>query len=208
MKRRWIIGAVIALLGVTGYLLYNRAVSAMAARDYTNWPPSAAAIRQQLGGTGNTALSTEARLELFCKLFQNRYREHDPMMAIGLRPINLTRLKLMCPARLEPVDIDRIALSAWHESQGDFGHPFEIDIYATFIGTSPVKIGELRLQPDNPKIAHIVYHYPETIVIPLPRQRSYSGRSPSPGMSPGKDAPAGSVVVPLYNRKAASEEPQ
>jgi hypothetical protein len=211
MKRRWIIGAIIALLGVTGYLLYDRAVDAMAATDYSNWPPNARAIRSALGGSNGGAADEAARVEQFCELFQNRFRHHEPMMAIGLRPLTKTRLKLMCPARLEPVDIDRVALTAWREAEDLFEHPFDLDIYATFIGMPPIKIGELRPRPDNPKFVHIVYNYRDVIVIPQIRRKADSGKprsSQTPRLGrPSRPPVPGDTFLPPPNSTAKPHNP-
>src|SRR5438046_120423 len=104
MKRYWIISAIIALLGITGYLLSKRAEDVLAAGDYSTWPPNAETIRQTLGKSTGSAAGEAERLQEFCRLFQSRFRDHDEAVAIGMRPISQNRLKLMCPARMEPVD--------------------------------------------------------------------------------------------------------
>jgi hypothetical protein len=93
----------------------------------------------------------------FRTMFQARYREHDPPMAIGLHFLRRNTLKLMCPARMEPWFIDRIAVAAWQEASDDFGAPFDVDIYATYIGMAPKKIGQLRPSPTRPHYATITY---------------------------------------------------
>ncbi len=201
MKRYWIIGAIIALLGVTGYLLYDRSDNAMAAEDYSNWSPNAGAIRQKIGKSDGNAAGEERRLIQFCKLFQSRFRNHDPAMAIGLRNLTPNRLKLMCPARMEPVDIDRITLTAWREAKDAFDHSFDLDIYLTFIGTPPIKIGELRPRHDNPKIASISYNYPQNLILPHPRHKKTSEMNQSSPVRFIKKPPvSGSLMLPPPNQ--------
>src|SRR5437773_134850 len=88
---------------------------------------------------------------------RNRAREGDGSMT---QPGH-DRLKLMCPRRLEPFMVDRIALAAWREARDYFGKPVDVDIYVTFIGTTQVKIGQLRASANEPQIAQISYDFTE-----------------------------------------------
>jgi hypothetical protein len=165
MKPRWVALGTIALLGLLllfVQILKRSADAADAAVNFETWAPSAAAIRVKVG-PGDPAhpesSAEKTRRTTFAKLFANRYREHDPAMAIGLRFLDNKRIKLMCPARMEPWNVDRLAMVAWRESRDAMGHPFDIDIYETYIGTPPVKIGELRPSPKEPHIMLITYRY-------------------------------------------------
>lgn len=162
MKRKGVIGIAVAgmvLLAaplLIGYLQSN----AYAGPEYSAWPPTPEAIRHKVGSAAAPApgMSEKDRRELFCTLFKSRYRDHDPKVAIGIRFLAPNRIKLMCPARLEPFYVDQIALAAWRETRDDLGQSADVDIFDTFIGTAQVKIGELRA-PGKEQIAHITYDY-------------------------------------------------
>ena len=81
-------------------------------------------------------------------------------MAVRLLFLPDGSVKLMCPARMEPWRLDRLAQSAWSETRDNFGHPFPIDIYETYIGAANLKIGEMRSDPKRPQLGQTVYRYP------------------------------------------------
>ncbi len=174
MKRRGVIGVAavgsVLLCGALICIYLQR--SANADYDYAYWSPSPAAIRSRIGSASAPApgLKDAERRRLFALMFKDRYRRHDPGVAIGLRFMSPTRLKLMCPARLEPFLVDQIALAAWREARDDFGIPVDIDIYDTFIGTAQIKIGQLRsVTISHPEVAHISYDYRSLLLITGPR---------------------------------------
>ena len=123
------------------------------------WPPSTAELCRLANAHGTDPNTAEGRAvrERFTTIFKNRYRKHSPMMAVGVRFRESGSLDLLLPARMEPWNMDRIAVLLWHESQIAFGHKFPIDLYITFIGMAPVKVGELRPSPQNPN--QIEVHY-------------------------------------------------
>lgn len=97
---------------------------------------------------------------MFAKQFQGRYRQHDPAMAVGLHFARHDTVRLLTPARMEPWNLDRLALTAWKETRANFGHSFKVDIYETFIGTAPIKIGTLRALKSHGDGVQIAYNYP------------------------------------------------
>lgn len=172
-KRRGIALLIIPLIALTGYgstTAYNIAVQRSLdegglSSDFSHWSPTAQEVKQELDAA---ALHSEKeRKEKFVPLFENRYRRHDPPMAVGIRFLEGNRIKLMCPARMEPWNMDRLALATWRETRAEFGHPFDIDIYITFIGASPLEVGELRPMAADANFAEIHYH---PAVIPMPRE--------------------------------------
>lgn len=173
MKRQGTIAAaaaVVALLGA-GLLYGYMQLPANASPEYAAWRPSAAAIRGKLGPSAAPAqgMTEKVRRERFCALFKSRYRDHEPAVAVGMRFVSASRIKLMCPARLEPFLIDQIALAAWREAREIFGRPIEVDIYDTLIGTTQIKIGELRASADAPEIARIAYDFTDLEKLNRPR---------------------------------------
>jgi hypothetical protein len=182
MKRQVVVGtagALIFLLG--GFLLYGYLQPPTgAAPEFLGWPPTAAAIRSKIGTAAAPApgMSDADRRSQFCAMFKGRFRDHDPAIAVGLRFLTPTRIKLMCPARMEPCYIDQIALSAWHEAQDYFGKPVDIDIFDTFIGTTQIKIGELRNSLDKPDMAHISYDFRALNQV----MRPHTGRRSRPAL--------------------------
>jgi hypothetical protein len=84
-------------------------------------------------------------------------------MAVAVRILGGDRIKLSCPARMEPWSMDHLALDVWQEARRDLDQPYAIDIYETYIGGAPVKVGELRAVPDKPTVAHIAYKFPPNL---------------------------------------------
>ncbi|HZO89314.1 MAG TPA: hypothetical protein VFB38_13355 [Chthonomonadaceae bacterium] len=164
MRRMWIICPALAAIGLSSsvavYKFQQRAEAQE--NDYTTWQPDAAAIRTALAAlpAASGAHIDDTRHKEFAQLFQRRFRTHEPAMAVGLHFRNNHLIKLLCPARLEPWNANLLALSAWQEAREAFGQPWDVDIYATYIGIPPVKIGMLRPLPDHPDIARITYRYP------------------------------------------------
>lgn len=163
MKRYWIASALVIPVGLLLYFWHERAVDASLFDNFASWPPSPAAILASIGPQPAQASKEDIhdeRHKQFAAMFQHRYRDHTPAVAVGLHFISPHMIKLLTPARMEPYDIDRIAVSAWHESKTAFGHKFDIDIYETFLSLAPVKIGTLRPAPNKPDFASIDYDYP------------------------------------------------
>jgi hypothetical protein len=145
--------------GLYAYLIRVPAVDDRSGFDVLNWPPNTTEMCRLLGTNGtdpNTPVGLQARGR-YLKLFKKRYRDHNPMMAIGMRFSSAGRLDLLTPARMEPWCMDRLAVNTWHEAQAAFGHPFDIDLFITYIGSPPLKIGELRRTKDSPDKLEIVH---------------------------------------------------
>lgn len=143
--------------------------------DLSAWPPSAQEIQKQLH---DSSLSDAMRHQRFSELFTLRFRQHSPQMAVRVKFEALNRIKLMCPARMEPWYKDRVALAVWRESQGVFGRASDVDIFETFIGAKQIKVGELHTQFDQHPVAQIAYA--------------------SPAKEPGEQSPAGRRWRPTH----------
>lgn len=187
MERRAAAGVAFGgMMVLAGCLLFGSQQQPIsAAPEYASWSPNAAEIQNKIGTAARPSpgMSDAERRNQFCVLFKDRYRHHDPTVAVGLRFISKTRLKLMCPARMEPCYMDQIALALWREARATFGAPIEIDIFDTFIGTTRIKIGELRVEPGDPEIAHITYDFQMLDLLSRPRH----GEWPSTPMNPVSD---------------------
>lgn len=165
MKSRWVTLIVFASVGLLAfcYLRYNESVQAMEAdSDFRTWSPSPAALKQALvaaAARDPEAATPHGKRQLFIQLFQNRFRQHFPSpMAVGLRISSKDdKLALLCPARLEPWNMDQLAYQAWRETKDVFGHPFKVDLFVTYIGAPSKKVGELRPSPSDPQKLHITY---------------------------------------------------
>ena len=189
IRQRAAFGGAAALALILGALfLYGyRQDPANANPEYAEWPPTPADIISRIGTATAPApeKSDSERRSEFCTLFKSRYRRHDPAVAIGVRFITATRIKLMCQPRLEPYLIDRIALSLWREAGEGFGQPIDIDIYDTFIGTRNIKIGQLRGGDEKPPIAHISYDYSTLdLLTHPPKQEPAPAAHPQPHALP------------------------
>jgi hypothetical protein len=166
MHRRLVVSLIIVLIGLTTTYVWMR--ERMAAADdqlsgLVSWQPDAGALRQALAPPAGKAGTPDekARHRQFSRLFQSRFRNHQPPIAVGMRFVEEKhRIKLMCPARMEPWDMDRVALCAWQETHAVFGRAYDIDIFETFIGTPPVWVGKLHATSNRPDVAQITYDYP------------------------------------------------
>jgi len=161
--------ALIVLLLIAGgvYICLTRAPASedKSGFDVLNWPPNRTEMCSLVAAHGtdpHTPAGLAAR-ERYVTLFKKRYRAHDPMMAIGLRFPPSGPLDLLTPARMEPWSMDRLAVNAWQETRQAFGHPFDIDLYITYIGSAPIKVGELRMAKDSPNNLEIV-HFKQPII--------------------------------------------
>ena len=154
--------ASLALLPACLYYWEGRAAPLPENGDSHDWKPTAAAIRSELGPLPPAAnvQAAAARRELFALRFRQRYRTRQEALAVCLHFQPDGRVKLMCPARMEFWNLDRLAQAAYSETRDNFGHTFDIDIYETYIGAATVKIGEVRPDPARPQTARVTYHYP------------------------------------------------
>lgn len=160
MKRRWVALCAVILVGLLAWTYFagRNADASGLGDDFDAWSPTPVALRQEAGtnGTDPRTKAGQTVRDRFADLFKKRFRRHDPPVAVGMRFANNTVI-LLCPARMEPWNMDRLAVDAWHETQTAFGHPFDVDIYITYIGGPPVKVGELRPAPGHPDRVVISY---------------------------------------------------
>lgn len=165
MKRGIIVIALISLFGGAAYSLTHHESSSLMEYDFKDWPPYADEIKSQIHNINSVKdgkTPDQQRQVLFSELFKRRFRSHTPMKAIGMKIVH-EKIKLLCPARMEPWEIDGVAMAAWRESKDDLGRNFDIDIFETYIGTAPIKIGELRTPAGNQQVANITYSYPNSL---------------------------------------------
>lgn len=158
MNRKPVTIAILTLCGLSCYFLWAYSSvreSLDPENDFANWQPTADTIRQSLP-KGSLA----EREKAFAPLFQQRFRKHEPGKAIGVHFMLDGKIHLLTPARLEPWNIDRIALMLHREAQEDLGKHYDINIYETFIGTPPLKIAELRLSSQKKEQIEVHYSYP------------------------------------------------
>jgi hypothetical protein len=166
MKRALVVWPTVIACGLIGYFaIYKTQQNAYGMDQFseeTSWQPDAATIQRAIGAPNPAGAEDikDARHVQFAQLFQKRYRDHQPeAIAVGLHFLNKDTIKLLCPARFEPWNTDRLAMSAWQEARRAFGKSFDVDIYATYIGTPPIKIGVLLPVEGHPDASHITYLY-------------------------------------------------
>ena len=161
MRHIWILGMVGVVSGLLcyGYSARTSAAEADPLDNVLAQLPDVANIHQKLDV--KPVLSQTERQDLFADLFTQRFRSHDSKVAVRARFVEAkpgqTHIKMMYPARMEPWNMDRIALVAWRESKDCLGKPYDIDLYETYIGAKPHKIGELRSSGDKTPLASIHY---------------------------------------------------
>lgn len=163
MKRASLARALcVCLITPVGYYWHLQNENIDGEEGFPNWPPQTQVIQRELdvhAPLTPDGKNQQMREELYTELFKNRYRKHQPQVAIGMKILTGRRIKLMTPARMEPWDLDRLAMTAWRETHVVLGQNYDIDIYETYIGATPQLIGTLRTLPDNTKVARIVYNY-------------------------------------------------
>jgi len=168
MKKSGLVAMVILLVGLLGYgyqALDHAGDDEGLSIDFASWPPTTSEVLQKLpdAGTPPTPAKEKEREGQYAKLFTSRFRNHDPAMAVGMRFLPDEHIKLMCPARMEPWNMDRLAITAWRETRDMFGRTFDVDIYATYIGAPPVLVGQLRPTKEDSKQVNIRYFLPGQI---------------------------------------------
>lgn len=163
MRYLWILGAMGACSGLLciGFFMWPRAAETDQIDYFMTLSPNSAMIRSQIAAL--PALSQTKRQALFAESFTKRFRNHDDKMAVRARfvksPDGSSHIKLMCPARLEPWTMDRLALATWREAKFCLGQNCDIDVYETFVYAPSRKIGELRNSPDKTPVAQIRHVY-------------------------------------------------
>jgi hypothetical protein len=174
MKRLWIVALSLAVGGLGSYYYGTRGNAAMEGDlgNFMAWPPSAATLRQKLAALpqkgGAPGALDESRKQLLGNLLTSRFRGHDPKIAVRVKfdhsgPQHKEMIKLMCPARMEPWNIDWLAANTWRETRADMGRSFDMDIFITYIGLSQIKVAELRPEPGNPDKFEIRYKSPDEV---------------------------------------------
>jgi len=159
MKRVLIACSLAVIIGIGMYLhsSFQHAAEADSLEDFTTWEPTTAAIRAALDTNKPADPSGDLNRTLYAKLFTSRFRLHDPKIAVRIKFVDREHIALMCPARMEPWNMDQLAMAVWHESHTLFNTTPNIDIFETFIGSSRIKVGEVRSQKEHPQIACIRY---------------------------------------------------
>ncbi len=172
MKRLWVVALSIVLVCLFGYY-YSTRVNASETGEFDNlasWSPNAAAIRNKLSSVSSsgTASAEDARKVLVGDLLTSSFRGHEPKIAVRVKfdhegPQHKDIVKLMCPARMEPWNMDWLAVNTWRELKDDFGTSYDMDIYITYIGLSQIKVAELRSIPGQTDKVEIRYKSPDEV---------------------------------------------
>jgi hypothetical protein len=152
MKRFWV-AALSILFGIICVLYYRAQVAAAEVGEYDNvtaWAPNVQTVHQRVDNdVKRSPGNAKVHLKTFGDLLTQRFRNHDPQKAVRVTfkhdLINNTdMLVLMCPARMEPWNMDWLAVQTWKEAKDDLGASYPIDIFITYIGLSRIKVAELR----------------------------------------------------------------
>ncbi len=117
----------------------------------TGWRPTPAEVAAAVG-PGGAGSYQDARHNQFGDLFKKRYRERG--FAVGIRFESDNRIKAMFAPMIPRWDMSRVAVEARTEAQGIFKHPFDVDIYETYITSPMKKLAEVRAVPgsDQPQV--------------------------------------------------------
>ena len=117
------------------------------------WHPTPAEIAHEVASAA-PSMSESARVNLFCLLFQRRYREHE--MAIKAQQCRPGRLRLTCAAYMQPWDKAHLAMQLVKEARAVTGKQFDVDIVDSYIGAPQIKVAELRWNEQDHR-AKVVY---------------------------------------------------
>jgi hypothetical protein len=118
-------------------------------REAATWEPKPEEIASAVV-VGQPGDYTDARHTQFASMFQQRYRGHS--LAVAVRFLSNTRIKVLCAAVMPRWDMARVALQIHEEAQKVFGGTdYEVDIFETYISARHLKIGELRTDADSGK---------------------------------------------------------
>ena len=143
-------------LGLAGWKHYSQRQNRDILHDFTHWHPSNREV--QLSMQSYHTASTKNALKHFAQLITQRYRGHNPPFAVLIRYKNPTYLKLECPARMAPWNMNRLAVDLWREAHNDLNQNITVGIYRTYIGAKPYLIGTLvPAQSGSTTIASINY---------------------------------------------------
>ncbi len=143
-------------LGLAGWRHYSLHQNRDILKNFTHWPPSSREVHNSM--QHYHAASPAGAMKHFAQLITMRYREHNPPLAVLIRYKNPTYLKLECPARMAPWNMNRLALNLWRESRNDLKLNVTVGIYRTYIGAKPFLIGTLvPVQSGSATVASINY---------------------------------------------------
>jgi hypothetical protein len=142
-------GGFVAAVLVGLYLFVPRSPGPDIGAASRAWPPTPAAIARAVGPAGAGSY-LDARHRQFADMFKQRYR--DQQIAVGVRFMSDTRVKLMCAALIPRWDMAHIAMELRREAKDVFGMPFDVDIYETYISTRQRKLAELRPRPGSDRV--------------------------------------------------------
>ena len=132
-------------------------------RGANAWPPSLGKLKRLVDAVPpepGARPGLDNAHTTFAHLFEDRYRNHSPAMAVGMRFMTVDSMRLMVPPRMEPWAVNRLALTAFSQARAVFGTAYKVDMYENFIGSPPLKIGELRMTNARTGAIKIVYNYP------------------------------------------------
>ncbi len=161
--KRGILACTATVLCLPTYYLYlmNSPPHVASLDEMARWQPDAAAIRSSLHtryGKNITADNVEAQ-QMFALSFQQRYRDHAIQLAVRLKFCPDGTIRLLLPSRLEPWYMDKIALAAYRETRDIFHQAHPIELYETFAGAAPVKIGQVNADAHDPNLLRVTFDY-------------------------------------------------
>ncbi len=185
MKMRIIIGVSVALVILAGTAIvnyYKSSAETDPTSGFQQWVPTATEVHAKVdtasGGQNANASNALAGRRLFAKLITNRFRAHDPPVAVLVKYHPDNWFALECPARMEPWNLDNLALDVWRESRDDLSISCPIMIYRTYIGAKPVLVG--TLQPDKSNTMHAVITYDKTQQVDGAVKENATGKYANP----------------------------
>ncbi len=164
MKKEIKIGASVLLVIIVGTLVVfkNRSTAdADPTSGFQQWTPNVTEVHDQIahlnsGGSREEPASL-ASCQLFARLITRRFRGHTPPIAVLVKYHPSKWFALECPARMEPWNLDNLALDIWRESRRDLAISCPVMIYRTYIGAKPVLVGQLLPDKANGDRATIAY---------------------------------------------------
>ncbi len=164
MKKEIKIGASILLVIIVVTIMvskYRASGDADPTAGFQQWEPTATEVYDRVDKKHETippgSTGSVASCQLFAKLITSRFRGHTPPIAVLVKYHASRWFALECPARMEPWNLDNLALDVWREARNDLAISCPVMIYRTYIGAKPVLVGRLLPQKSDANRATISY---------------------------------------------------
>ena len=160
--KRWLALAMIPLGIYFGLYVWSHQKPPAELEGIDNWTPTAEAVAASVRAA--VPATEEARKNTFCAEFKKRFR--DKQVAVTAKFNSPTTLKLLCAAVMPKWDMLRVAAALSTEATENFGHPFNVTIFETYISAEMKEVGELTRTASGKMTADFATGFPKMLLRP------------------------------------------